>query len=84
MGREEKRERERVLSRLCTQCRAQCGAPSQDPEIITYAETKSQSLTNCATQVPLTSLGFYICTFVCILCALLNHFCVILCFGFMD
>ena len=38
------RERERILSRFHTLYRAQCGAQSHDPEIMTLAEIKSQTL----------------------------------------
>ena len=38
------RQRERNLSRLSAEQGAQCGAWSQDPEIMTWAETKSQML----------------------------------------
>ena len=37
-------ERERLLSKLYTQCRAQCGAWSHDPRIMTWAKIKSQML----------------------------------------
>lgn len=45
---EELRERERISSGLCTEHGASCGAWSRDPEIMTWAETESQMLT----QVP--------------------------------
>ena len=37
-------DRERISSRLPTECRAQHGARSHDPEITTWAKTKSQTL----------------------------------------
>ena len=40
--REEQRERKIISSRLCTECRTPYEAQSQDPEIMTRAETKSQ------------------------------------------
>ena len=36
--------RERISSRLLTECGAHCGAWSQDPEIMTWGEIKSQTL----------------------------------------
>ena len=52
-------EGERISSRLHAEQEAQHGAGSHNPEITTWAETKSWTL-NCATQVPLTIADFYI------------------------
>lgn len=41
---EEQRDRERILSSLCAQHRAQHGAQSYNPEIMIWAEIKSQAL----------------------------------------
>ena len=43
-GGERPRERERLSSRLSAECEALQGAWSQDPEIMTWAKTKSQML----------------------------------------
>ena len=42
--RERERERERILSRPHAQCRAQCGARSHHPEIMTRAKINSMML----------------------------------------
>ena len=47
------RERERILSRLHTECGTQQGAQSHDPEIMTKPKSRVRHLTNCATQAPL-------------------------------
>ena len=51
-------------SRLYAEHRTQCRAWSHNPEIMTWAETRSQTLTNWATQAPLYTL-FFVCLFVC-------------------
>lgn len=43
-------EGQRNLSRLWTQQRVQHGARTHDPGNMTWAETKSQHVTECATQ----------------------------------
>jgi len=50
------RSREREISRLRTERRAQCGAQSHNPEIMTWAEIKSQMF-NWVTQA---SLSFFV------------------------
>ena len=52
-GRGAEGEEERNPSRLCTEHRAWHGAWSQDPEIMTWAETKSQMLNWLRHQAPL-------------------------------
>ena len=53
----------RISNRLCTECGAPHRAQSQDPEMMTWTELKSQRLTNWATQVPnLTTFKKYFST----------------------
>ena len=46
-------EGEKISSRLCTEHGAWHGTRSHNPEIMTWAETKSQTLNRLATEVPL-------------------------------
>ena len=51
-------ERERESKQTACRCRVQCRAQSYRLEIMTWSETKSQTLTYWATQMPLPSLVF--------------------------
>ena len=48
-------EGERIPSSLHAQCGARCAAPSHDPEIMTWAETKSQTLNRLSHRCPWTA-----------------------------
>ena len=52
-------EGERISSKLCAELRARCGAQSDDPEIMTWAQRVKPS-TNCTTQVPLNNFPKWI------------------------
>lgn len=52
----EEGEEERVLSKLCAKCGAQCGVRSRDSEIMTLAEPGVIVLTYCTTQAPTIEL----------------------------